>query len=153
MIKKIYLLQQKEYYGYDSADGENVEECMVVGYFTSLKLVDDAKKNCIDNGVDERNLEVQTFEIPINNNQKFVYILSHSYSIRQADGTFSDFEYIFEPQSNNAKCLKFKEKLKLEPKYKNQANRDYSLYPPDGFCVDKYRLDCIYFPIYKMLSG
>ena len=153
MIKKIYFLQQKKYYGYDSADDENIEECMAIGYFTSLKLVEIAKKICIDNGVDEINLDVQTFDVPLNNNQKFVYVLSHSYSIRQADGTFTYFEYLFEPQSSNTRCVELKEKLKLEPKYKYQANRDYSLYPPDGFCIDKYRLDCIFFPLYKNLVG
>ena len=119
----------------------------------ALKLVEIAKKICIDNGVDEINLDVQTFDVPLNNNQKFVYVLSHSYSIRQADGTFTYFEYLFEPQSSNTRCVELKEKLKLEPKYKYQANRDYSLYPPDGFCIDKYRLDCIFFPLYKNLVG
>lgn len=152
IIDKIYFLQQKKFYGYDSLDNENIEECMVIGYFTSLTLVDLAKEICIRNGVDEKNIEVQEFNVLIKKNQKFIYVLSHSYSIKEPNGTFTDFEYIFEPQSNNAKCIELKEKLKLNSKYKFKENRDYSVYPPDGFFVDKYKLNCIYYPVFKILD-
>lgn len=151
MIKKIYFVQQKKYYGYDAADDENIEEFMVIGYFTSPKLVDNVKQICVSNGIDEKEIDVQSFDIFLNN-KKFIYVLSHMYSIKKADGNYTDYEYIFEPQTSNKKCIELIKKLKLDSKYGFNKNRIYEDYTSDGFIIDKFIINCIYYPIVMQLS-
>lgn len=152
MIKKIYFVQQKKYYGYDSSEDENIEECMIIGYFTSLTFVEKVKQVCIKNGIDKLNFDVQIIDVNLSNNQKFIYVLSHMYSILKEDGTYTDYEYIFEPQSNIYKAKELMDKLKLNSKYQFKSNRIYEDYSLNGFVIDKFKLDFMYYPIVQKIG-
>lgn len=149
---KIYFIQEKKYYGYDENDEENIEECMIIGYFTSQKMINVVKNICLQNGIKEEDFDVQCFNVSINYNQKFVYVLSHAYSFQEKDGSFTDYEYIFEPQSNKKNCIRLKTELKTKPKYNYSRSRDYSCCPPDGFVIERYELNHIIYPINLKIS-
>ncbi len=149
MIKKrVYFLQQKKYFGYDDEDNEDIEECMIIGYFNSLESVIIAKDICHKNGIDECYLDLKCFDLILNNNQKYVYVLSHTYAKHQTDGTYTDYEYIFEPKINRQKCIELKNELLRSEKFKLSDDRDYCISPPDGFFIEKFKLNNIVYPIF-----
>lgn len=150
--KKVYLLQQRKYFGYDASDNEDIEERMIIGYFTSLDSMLIAKELCSQHGIEKKYVDIKCFDMLLNNNQKYIYILSHAYSKYQDDGTLTDYEYIFEPKLNKNECLQLKNTLIRKDKFKYSIDRDYSINPPDGFIIGKYELNCMVYPIYKSFN-
>lgn len=149
--RTIYLVQQKKIYGRDETDNEAIEERMIIGYFSSLELVAKVKKLCLENGVPEEQIYTEEYKIKLNCNQNCLYVLSHTYSLINKDGSYTDYEYIFEPKSSKNKCERLKKKLCLEDKYKFSSNRNYDVQPPDGFLISEYELDCMWYPIFKKM--
>ena len=50
-MSKIYFVQEVKYYGYDDKEDENIEECLIIGYFSSLDIVEKVVNLCIENGL------------------------------------------------------------------------------------------------------
>ena len=151
-MSKIYFVQKVKYYGYDDEEDENIEECLIIGYFSSLDIVEKVVNLCIENGLLNSEIVVKSFDVDLNRNQKYVYVITHDYSIREENGTFTDYEYIFEPKSSRAECEALKCKLKELPKYKYSQDRDYSITPPDGFYICRYKINQMVCPIVKYFS-
>ena len=151
-MSKIYFVQKVKYYGYDDEEDENIEECLIIGYFSSLDIVEKVVNLCIENGLLISEIVVKSFDVDLNRNQKYVYVVTHDYSIREENGTFIDYEYIFEPKSSRAECEALKCKLKELPKYKYSQDRDYSITPPDGLYICRYKINQMVCPIVKYFS-
>ena len=151
-MSKIYFVQEVKYYGYDDKEDENIEECLIIGYFSSLDIVEKVVNLCIENGLFNSEIVVKSFDVDLKRNKKYVYVITHDYSIREENGTFTDYEYIFEPKSSRAECEALKCKLKELPKYKYSQDRDYSITPPDGFYISRYKINQMVCPIVKYFS-
>ena len=147
-MKILYQLEKVEYFGYDPEDDENIEERIVLGHFSSLEKLTEAIEICLQNGINQKNIFISSFFDSFAPNQKYVYVLSHQYSLIDGE-QYIDYEYIFPPLSNKKKCLALKEKLKNDPKYAFHEERCYDLDPPDGFCISKSKIDCLYGVILK----
>lgn len=153
MIKRrVYFLQQKKFYGHDNNDNEDIEECLIIGYFNSFKSVMAAKKICLENNIIEKYIDLQYFDMVLNNNQKYVYVLSHTYAKKELNGTYTDYEYIFEPKASRRCCIELKNELLKSEKFKLSKDREYSICPPDGFFIEKYKLDYIVYPIFGKIN-
>lgn len=139
----IYRLESVKFYYSDSSDGENVEERLILGHFSSHSKLDEAKKECLKNGFKDSELSVSCFFDEFSYNQKYVYVLTHQYSILN-DNRYTDYEYIFPPFSNRKKCLDLKKQLLENPKYAFSEKRCYEVQPPDGFCISKQLIDYLY---------
>ena len=150
-IKEVFSLKKKVYYGNDETDNESIEECMIIGYFSSKEKLQQATLFCNDNGIPLECLYVEKFELKLKPFQNAVYILSHEYSRLEKDGSYTDFEYIFEPQISLSKCRELKKKLQSEPKFAPSLDRIYTIQPPDGFLISKYKLDIIWYPKHQKL--
>ena len=81
-MSKIYFVQEVKYYGYDDKEDENIEECLIIGYFSSLDIVEKVVNLCIENGLFNSEIVVKSFDVDLKRNQKYVYVITHDYSIR-----------------------------------------------------------------------
>ena len=152
MVKKIiYFVQQKIYYGYDASDDEDIEDCRIVGYFSSKEKALQAKQVCIDNNIPDEQIEIKEFIVELNNNQKSIYVVGHEFAIK-VDDSYTDYTYTFEPLSNRNKCKTLIDNLKKEDKYRFSEDRCYDAFPPDGFVITKYELDIVWYPVYMKLK-
>lgn len=151
MKKTIYFLQQKKYYGFDGLDSEDIEENMIIGYFTSKQKLNEAIKICVSENILEDELKTDSYDLNLSILQNYVFVLSHAYSKKESDGSFTDYEYIFPPKQNKEECIALMNSLKTNEKYSFHSDREYDIQPPDGFLIEKYKLNCVWFPIYKKL--
>lgn len=150
-MKSIYRLEEVHYHYFDMLDEEDVEERLLIGYFSSIEKMNTAINICIENGIDPKNIRISTFFDNFTKNQKYVYVLSHVYSIIQQDGNYLDYEYIFPPYSNRKKCLNLKSMLIQKKRYAFSDNRCYDIQPPDGFYISNDEIDFIYHSICKKI--
>ena len=150
-MKSIYRLEEVHYHCFDMLDEEDVEERLLIGYFSSIEKMNTAINICIENGINPKNIRISTFFDNFTKNQKYVYVLSHVYSIIQQDGNYLDYEYIFPPYSNRKKCLKLKSMLIQKERYAFSNNRCYDIQPPDGFYISNDEIDFIYHSICKKI--
>ncbi len=139
--KKIFLLEYIDYYGFDETDGENIESRNIIGYFTTQEKLNEAKALCLQDEISEKDLYVTEYNIKAGANQKFVYLLNYEYSIKVND-EYTDYYYYFEPQVNAKQCNEQKKQLLKESKYKKTPEKIY-YDSPDGFYIDKIKLDYI----------
>lgn len=139
----IYRLEEVKYYRYDFTENEDVEFRKILGHFNSLEKLNDAIEYFIQNGTKKNQICISTFFDKFAGRQKYVYVLSHQYSL-QKNGEIIDYEYIFRPFSNRKKCLLLKEKLMEESKFKYKDDRCYRIQPPDGFYISKQKINVIY---------
>ena len=147
-MREIYRLEYVKKYYYDFEDNENVEERLILGHFSSKEKLDEAKQKCINNGFEESSLIISSFFDKFSKNQKYVYVLSHQYSVLDND-RYIDYEYIFPPLSNRQKCLSLKSCLIEDPKYAFSKKRCYDIQPPDGFYISKQIIDFLYCVVHK----
>ena len=150
-MKAIYRLEEVHYHHFDMLDEEDVEERLLIGYFSSIEKMNTAINICIENGINPKNIRISTFFDNFTENQKYVYVLSHVYSIIQQDGNYLDYDYIFPPYSNRKKCLKLKSMLIQKERYAFSNNRCYDIQPPDGFYISNDEIDFIYHSICKKI--
>ena len=94
MKKKIYLLELVEFYYYDTKDDENVEDRWIIGYFLTLSKLVEAISKCFDLKKETERIVVTSFDIKLNYNQKFVYVLSYEYSYL-LNNNYIDYSYVF----------------------------------------------------------
>lgn len=141
-MKAIYRLEKVRYYCYDYTEGEDVEERIILGHFDALEQLDDAINICVLNGLEKNEICISTFFDNFSKNQKYVYILSHQYSLKR-DGEYIYYEYVFRPFSNRKKCKMLKERLMKENRYKHTSDRNYDIQPPDGFYISKQRINLL----------
>lgn len=150
---KIYFVQQKIVQGYDKAEDEPIEEDMVVGYFTTAKNVALVKEQCVANNIPLEQIYVKEIPIVLGNNQKYVYVLSHEYAIKHEDGSYTDYEYIFDAKRTKEECEELKTQLQQQDKFKYSTERIYDAQPQDGFLISKTELDCMWYPIFLRLRS
>lgn len=143
VLTTVYRLQKYKFYYYDSTDNENVEEGVILGYFDSNTELLKAIKICNKYGISEEELKVDEFSVNISSNQKYLYILSYSYSLL-IEGKYIDYDYVFEPKTSQKKCSDLKNKLLLEQKYQYNENKIYDSEMPDGFWVEKCKINKLY---------
>lgn len=142
-MKIIYRLEEVKYTFYDEFEDENIEERRLLGHFTTVEKLAEAINICISSGIDRNNIFITSFYDQFSSNQKYVYILSHQYSLIEND-KYVDYEYIFAPLSNRKKCLLLKTRLQKEKKYAFDEKRFYNLQPPDGFYISKQKINFLY---------
>lgn len=150
-MRPIYRLEEVYYYNFDPSDEEDVEERLLIGYFSSIEKMNIAINICISNGIKLKNIRISTFFDNFTQNQKYVYVLSHVYSIIGQNGNYLDYEYIFPPFSNRKKCIQLKSKLSQKKQYAFSDNRCYNIQPPDGFYISNDEIDFIYHSICKKI--
>jgi len=147
-MRSIYRLESVRKHYYDIEDNENVEERLILGHFSSKERLEEAKQTCIKNGFKDSNLIITCYYDKFSQNQKYVYVLSHQYSILD-NNRYIDYEYIFQPFSNKRKCLELKSRLIEDPKYAFSKKRCYDMQPPDGFYISKQVIDYLYCVVHK----
>lgn len=141
-MKIVYRLDEVTYYCFDEKDSEDVEERIILGFYSSLENLKNAIESYIKYGISKDKLFITSYFDNFTYNQKYVYYLTHEYSIVDSNGEYiMDYEYIFRPYSNKKKCKMLMEKLKNDEKYAYNANRDYKSQPPDGFYIGVAKLD------------
>ena len=69
-MKPIYRLEDVHYYGFDMLDVENIEDRLLIGYFSSIDKLNIAIDTCIANGVKLENIRISTFFDNFTKNQK-----------------------------------------------------------------------------------
>lgn len=143
MKKKIYLLELVEFYYYDTKDDENVEDRWIIGYFLTLSKLVEAISKCFDLKKETERIVVTSFDIKLNYNQKFVYVLSYEYSYL-LNNNYIDYSYVFDPQTNINKCKIMMNELKKQKKYAHNKRKLYDECSKQGFYFTKYRLDFNY---------
>lgn len=141
-MRIVYRLEAKQYFGYDEEDGEDIETTLLLGHFSSLTSLEKAIKESVFAGYPEKQLFISSFFDNFTSRQKYVYVLSHMYSVLQ-DDRYTDYEYLFPPFSNRKKCLTLKEKLSKKDKFALNPNRIYDSEFPDGFCLSRHELDVL----------
>lgn len=142
-MKIVYRLEAKQYWGHDKEDDEDIETTLLLGHFSSLTSLKNAIKECLAAGYPEERLFISSFFDTFTSRQKYVYVLSHMYSVLQ-DDRYTDYEYIFPPYSNRKKCLALKEELIKKDKFAPNPNRIYDSEFPDGFTISKTEIDVLY---------
>lgn len=150
---KIYFVQQKIVQGYDEADDEPIEECTVIGYFTTEEKVIIVKEKCIAEKIPTEQIYVKEIPIVLGSNQKNVYVLSHEYAIKHADGSYTDYEYVFDAKRTKKECEELKIQLQAQDKFKYSPERIYDAQPDDGFLISKIELDCMWYPVFIRLKN
>ena len=143
-MKSVYRLERVKYYFFDKVENENVEERFILGHFSSLKKLYEAISICLKNGFCEQELVISTFFDKFTHNQKYVYVLSHQYSIVDEKGMYIDYEYIFNPFSNKGKCVSLMNTLKENSKYSESSSKFYDKQSMKGFYISKQRIDHLY---------
>lgn len=146
-MKPIYRLEEVHYCNFDASDEEDIEERLLIGYFSSVEKLNIAINICTSNGINLNNIRISTFFDNFTRNQKYVYVLSHVYSIIDENGEYLDYEYIFQPFSNRKKCFLLKTQLSQKDRYAFSDDRNYNIQPPDGFYISKDEIDFIYHSI------
>lgn len=150
---KIYFVQQKIVQGYEKTDDEPIEEeCMVIGYFTTVENVSFVKEKCIANNIPSEQIYVKEIPIVLGNNQKYIYVLSHEYGIKHADGSYTDYEYIFDAKRTKKESEELKVRLQRQDKFRYSPERIYDAQPKDGFLISKTELNCMWYPIFLRLK-
>ena len=139
-MKIVYRLEAKKYWGHDESDDEDIETFLLLGHFSSLASLKSAIDECLSAGYPEEQLFISSFFDTFTSRQKYVYVLSHMYSVLH-DDRYTDYEYLFPPFSNRKKCLILKQKLISSPKFAKSTERIYDLDAPDGFYFEKHELD------------
>lgn len=144
-MKKIYLLEYREFYYHDDFDDEDVEYRRTMGYFSSMEKVNCAIETCINHGIDSTKLFTKEYSFVASKNQKYVYILGYEYSILSNENDdYEDYFYDFEPMQNEEKCWKLKESLMQKKKYMKTPNKIFDSDSIDGFSICKMKIDSIY---------
>lgn len=146
MHRKIYLLELVEFYYCDKNDGEDVEDRWIIGYFTQFSKLEEYLKNCFLCKKNSEKVVVTPFEVDINYNQKYIYILSYEYTYL-IDGHYVDYSYVFEPQRNYTDCMELMNRIKMEDKYSHNDEKIYDENSKLGFFVEKYELNCCYYSL------
>ena len=88
-------------------------------------------------------IDLADFDIKLNYNQKFVYVLSYEYSYLLSNN-YIDYSYVFDPQTNINKCKIMMNELKKQKKYAHNNRKLYDECSKQGFYFSKYRLDFNY---------
>lgn len=144
MSRYIYRLEKFHFYYYDYEDGEDVEDCCVLGYFSSKKEVEKAIAVCERNGISQNDLRTIRFEFCYTNRQEYVYELSYGYSILNQKNRYIDYSYVFPPQNTDDDCKRMKNELIKTEKFKPMPNKIFDDEMPDGFWVEKLKLNKLY---------
>lgn len=147
MKKKLFLLELIDYDHYDEIDKEDVEERYIIGYFSSLKHLEQAISLCKKRKNANEKMEITEFNFECGNNQKFVYVLFFEYFVLK-ENEYADFYEYFAPQSSYKKCIVQKKNLLQMEKYKDTCNRIFED-SKDGFRIEKIKIDFISHINYK----
>ena len=143
-MNKIYLLEYNKFYYYDPKDDENVEEIRKLGYFSTREKAEEIKKKIVSkNEYPEENLMIVPIEFKTSKKQKYVYVLSYGYSIKEKD-EYDDYYYFFPPMTNRKKCLLLMKKLQNEKKYMHSKEKIYDEGTKYGFLITRIKIDEFY---------
>ena len=149
-LREIYFLQHKIFNAIDDKDGEPIEENKIIGYFSSKEKLNQAINLCKESGIEQAQLCVENFKIKLKAWQKSVCVLTHEYSVLEPNGSFTDFEYIFAPKANKSECKKLMRELECDVKYSFSKDRIYDAQPPKGFLITRFKLDVVWYPVYRI---
>ena len=78
------------------------------------------------------------YDVDLERNQKYVYVITRDYSKQEEDETTTDLEYKSEPKASRAECEALICKLKELPEYK--------ITPNDGFVIRRYKINEMDYP-------
>ena len=137
-MSKIYFIKCVKYYIYEKPEDEISEECSIIGYFSSLDIVKQLINEPIENKLLNREFVIKSFDIDLELNQKYVYVITRDYSKQEVDETATELEYISKPKSSRAECEALICKLKELPEYK--------ITPNDGFVIRRYKINEMVYP-------
>lgn len=143
-MQKIYLLEYRDFYFHDEKDDEDVEDRVLLGYFSSTIKINEAIEICIQHKIDKSKLQITEYSFKANANQKYVYVLGYEYSILDKNEEYIDFFYNFEPMTNLKQCLFLKNQLIHENKYKVTENKIFDSETDNGFYVSKMQINTLY---------
>lgn len=139
--KKFFLLEYVKYRGFEELTQEDVEIKFIIGYFTTQEKLNMAKTLCLEYGLSARKLHVKEFDMQVGVNQKFVYVLNYTYSVK-VDGIYTDYYSFFNPQISAKLCKEQKKQLLQESKYQRKPAKIYED-SPDGFFIDRIKFDFV----------
>ena len=137
-MSKIYFIKCIKYYVYEKTEDEISEECSIIGYFSSLDVVKQLINERIENKLLNREFVIKSFDVDLERNQKYVYVITRDYSKQEEDETTTDLEYKSEPKASRAECEALICKLKELPEYK--------ITPNDGFVIRRYKINEMDYP-------
>ena len=140
----IYRLDKVKFYRFDWKDKEEVEDRFKLGYFSSLEELDKAVAICVENDIPFKNLEAMRFDFDYKKNQKYIYELGYEYSILNRKKQYVDYDYLFAPQNSLAACKKLKKEVLKIDKYKPAPEKIFDDEAPDGFYIEKLKLNKLY---------
>ncbi len=149
MKRKITLLDLVDFRGIDEKDNEPIEGRWIIGYFLDEKIKNKALEIYEEKKEGNEEIQIKEFDFSCSPNQKYVYVLFFEYSVLiddaeqdkniDPDDQYTYYYYYFEPLSSYEKCLKLKEKLLEDDKYKV---KDYMIYDSDdGFHIEKIKIN------------
>ena len=144
MSNTVYCLEKYHFFYYDKEDDENVESRYLLGYFNCQSSLENALKVCKLNGIQDDELKIEQFNLSLSKKQKYLYILTYSYSTRNEKGEYTDYEYIFEPKTNRKKCLELKEELCKQSKYSHTKKKIYDSETANGYYISRYEINKLY---------
>ncbi len=144
MSKYIYRLEKFHFYYHDYDDGEDVEDCYVLGYFSSKKEIEKAVSVCEQNGISRNELRTIRLEFCYINKQKYVYELSYGCSVLNQRKQYVDYSYVFPPQNSVEDCKRMKSELIKTEKFKPVPDKIFDDEATDGFWIEKLKLNKLY---------
>ena len=146
MIKYFFKLEYAKFYGIDKIDNEKIEERQVIGLFSSKKLAEETLEFCLSyRDVEEKDFITSRVKVTLDKPIKILYLPFHEYSIKEPNGEYVDYYYVFQPKATKKEANELCNLLKNKKKYSKHACRDYSVYPPDGFGIENIEINKNYF--------
>ena len=121
--------------GIDENDGERIEIRLGGCFWANKKKLAYLRKKTLETiGEGWENVETE-YDLPINYNQKYIYILEYEYCL--PNGT--EYWYQFEPQTSKCKCKAQIEMLSKDSKYSYSSERIYKS-GNNGWSIEKYEI-------------
>ena len=138
-MNKIYMVEHYVQSGVDE-DGTIIEDATIVGYFTNMKYVEEAKQQCFEKGIPEENIRVTEYPLRFSSSQRMMHVLIYEYYYMD-DGR-QEYYYVFPPLATEAECVQLRQKLMRSPTFDWAPNK-YYYESSTGFRIQRFVLNKI----------